>query len=50
MKSFDEHNLKDYRIYKKDKIIYDKNLQFLKCSKLLFKKIFLKKIIEIILY
>ena len=35
--------MKDYGIYKKEKIIYDKNLQFMKCSKLLFKKDFFKK-------
>ena len=41
--SFNGSGLKDYGIYKKDKIIYDKNFQFMKCSKLLFKKDFFKK-------
>ncbi len=40
--SFNKYNLKDYGIYKEDKIIYDKNFQFMKCSKSLFKKDFEK--------
>ena len=47
--SFNKYNKKKYRLYKKEKIINDKNLQFMKCSKLLFKKDFFKKIMEIIL-
>ena len=41
--SFNKYNLKDYGIYKEDKMIYDGNFQFMKCSKLLFKKGFFKK-------
>ena len=32
--SFNEYNKKEYGIYKEEKIIYDKNFQFMKCSNL----------------
>ncbi len=41
--SFNEYNKKEYGIYKEEKIIYDKNFQFMKCSNLLFNKDFFTK-------
>ena len=41
-KSFIQYNIKDYGIYKEKKIIYDKQFQFMKCSRL-FKNDFFKE-------